>query len=246
MEKKPRYLLIDSIRGLAVVNMVIFHFLYDYNIIYGQNASWYWQPTVRIWQQAICWTFIFVAGFVWQWGQKGSVKRGLLLNFWGLVISLVTWLVVPQSAAWFGILNFIGCAVLLTLVFHKAFQRIPPLLGMAGSFFSFLLFYSVEEGFLGLWGWKLIELPQVLYRTKFLTPIGFPYPEFVSSDYFPILPWIFLFWAGYFFSSIFMGKEKWHALAKRPIPCFSWAGRWSLFVYLLHQPLAMLLCEVLL
>lgn len=246
MEKKPRYLLIDSIRGLAVVNMVIFHFLYDYNIIYGQNTSWYWQQPVRIWQQAICWTFIFVAGFVWQWGQKRSVKRGLLLNFWGLVISLITCLVVPQSAAWFGILNFIGCAVLLTIVFHKVFQRISPVWGMAGSLFAFLLFYSVEEGFLGLWGWKLIELPEVLYRIKLLTPFGFPYPEFVSSDYFPILPWIFLFWAGYFFSSIFMGKEKWHALAKRPVPFFSWAGRWSLFIYLLHQPLAMLLCEVLL
>ena len=36
MEQKKRYELIDGIRGLAMVNMVIFHFLYDVFIIYEE------------------------------------------------------------------------------------------------------------------------------------------------------------------------------------------------------------------
>lgn len=33
MKEQKRYLLIDGIRGLAIVNMVAFHFLYDVNEI---------------------------------------------------------------------------------------------------------------------------------------------------------------------------------------------------------------------
>ena len=39
MEQKKRYELIDGIRGLAMVNMVIFHFLYDVFIIYGRDPG---------------------------------------------------------------------------------------------------------------------------------------------------------------------------------------------------------------
>lgn len=33
-EKKIRYYLIDGIRDIAIINMVIFHFLYDVYIVY--------------------------------------------------------------------------------------------------------------------------------------------------------------------------------------------------------------------
>ena len=94
----------------ALVNMAVFHFLYDVFIVYGKNPFWYGLPAIRIWQQMICQTFIFISGFVWQLGMKGNLRRGLRFNLYGFIISLVTLIIIPSETIWFGILNFMGCA----------------------------------------------------------------------------------------------------------------------------------------
>lgn len=120
MENKPARLHgIDALRGFTVLSMVAYHFLYDVNIIYGQNPDWYRQPRVFFWQQCICWSFILISGFVWPWGKRKSLRRGLTVNFWGLVITAVTCLVTPTEAIWFGVLNFLGCAMLLLIPLDK-------------------------------------------------------------------------------------------------------------------------------
>ena len=68
--KKKRLLLLDGIRGFAIVNMVLFHFLYDFFIIYQKDPKWYGKPFVGFWQQMICWTFIFISGMTWRFGKK--------------------------------------------------------------------------------------------------------------------------------------------------------------------------------
>lgn len=239
---KERYPLIDGIRGIAIVNMVIFHFLYDVYIVYGQDPAWYARPPVRIWQQFICWTFILVSGFVWQWGAKTNLRRGIFINVCGGIITLVTWLVLPSEAVWFGILNFIGCAVLLMIPLSKALYKVPPLTGMLISFALFLFFRNVQQGSLGLGRLELVRLPQWLYGIKIFTPFGFPYPGFVSSDYFPMLPWMFLFIAGFFAGLIFTEHETWKKAARMPMPVLSALGRQGIWIYMIHQPVCILIC----
>lgn len=51
----------------------------------------------------------------------------------------------------------------------------------------------------GHWPWGT-PLPQALYDAKFFLFLGF-WPMnsgLTSSDYFPLMPWLFLFWAGLF------------------------------------------------
>lgn len=238
---RPRLHTIDAFRGLAVVNMVAYHLLYDIFIVWGMEPGWYLRPPVQLWQQGICWSFILVSGFVWQYG-GGQLRRGLVCNFWGLVISAVTLFCLPSETIWFGILNFIGCAMILMLPLQKALKRVSPAWGLAICFLLFLLFKEAQYGYLGLSGLFQIPLPQWLYGPKLLTPIGFPYPGFLSSDYFPLIPWMFLYLCGFFFNRIFVEHPQWNPAACRKIPLFSALGRKSIWIYLIHQPLCMLVC----
>ncbi len=122
--QKERYHLIDGIRGLALVNMVLFHFLYDVFIIYGQDPGWYQRTGSHLWQQGICWTFILISGFSWRFGKSHSIRRGIFLNICGLIITFVTGIAVPGQTAYFGILNFLGCAVLLMALLEKPASRL--------------------------------------------------------------------------------------------------------------------------
>ena len=95
--------------------------------------------------------------------------------------------------------------------------------------------------------WKCPEaarassLPRALYANLFTAALGFPPAGFYSSDYFPLLPWVFLFWAGYF---------AWYWVRRLPgltlrLPLLSRLGRLCLPVYVLHQPVCYALCMAL-
>lgn len=240
--QNTRYFLVDGIRGFAVINMVLFHFCYDVFIVYGKNPLWYNLPAAHLWQQMICRTFIFISGFVWAWGRKTNAKRGLLLNLYGFAITLVTLAAMPTEAVWFGILNFIGCAVLLMFPVQKAVQKIPPVLGFCACFLLFILCKSVPDGYIRIAALFRIQLPDYLYSIKILTPLGFPFPGFYSSDYFPMLPWFFLYLCGYFFQGVFAKHDSWQRAARRKIPLLSAAGTKAIWIYLIHQPVCMLIC----
>lgn len=241
MEKngENRYLLIDGLRGLAIVNMVMFHFLYDVYVVSGRNPGWYFFPGIRIWQQAICHTFILVAGFVWRFGKENSLRRGLFFHLCGALVSLVTGAVIPREAVRFGILSFMGSSVLLMIPLHKCFRRIPAWTGFSASLACFVLLRKVEYGVVGVGGQVFWKVPRALYQIRILAPFGFPSPDFSSSDYFPILPWVFLFLAGYFLYPLLERREAWRQIAGRRIPLLSVVGQKSIWIYLIHQPVCM-------
>ena len=240
--REGRYDLIDTIRGIAIISMVIFHFCYDVFMVYGRDPSWYSQPAVHIWQQSICWTFILVSGFVWSWARSGNLKRGIMLNVLGLVISGVTVLAMPAEAVWFGILNCIGCAVLLMIPMEPVLRRIPAAIGLVAAFALFVMFKDVQLGYLGVPGVFRLDLPDWLYDCRVLTPFGFPFPGFRSSDYFPILPWLFLYICGYFLNRLVMAIRPLQSVARHGLAPLSTVGRYSIWIYLIHQPVCMLIC----
>lgn len=244
--QETRYFLVDGIRGFAVVNMVLFHFLYDVFIIYEKNPLWYHLPRVYFWQQMICWIFIFISGFVWTWAVDRNLWRGILLNVYGLLLSFFTLTVIPTETIWFGILNFIGCAVLFLFPLQKILKKVSPIWGIMGCFFLFFLSRQIQYGYLGIGDFMQMQVPKFFYSIKVLTPFGFPFPGFYSSDYFPIFPWIFLYLCGYFFYKIFIRYPLWKKIACCKIPFLSAIGKRSIWIYLFHQPVCILLCSVLL
>ena len=79
-------------------------------------------------------------------------------------------------------------------------------------------------------------MPEGLYRNLFTAWLGFPGPGFSSTDYFSLVPWLFLFLAGYFLRRLLdRPLERLDPDALRCPPLCA-LGRWSLPVYMLHQP----------
>ena len=112
-------------------------------------------------------------------------------------------------------------------------DRVPPRLGLAGAFGLFLLVRNINDGFLGFAGVPILMLPRSWYANLFTAGLGFPGPGFVSSDYFSLLPWLLLFWTGYF---LYRLRPAEPLLPDIRLPGFSAMGRHSLLIYLLHQP----------
>ena len=242
--KRPHYGLLDTVRGVCILSMVAYHGMYDLVDIFGLPSAWYTGLPGYIWQQSICWTFILLSGMCWQLSRH-HVKRGLLLVGCGAAISLITWLAMPSQRILYGVLNLLGLSALLLIPLDKVFRKIPAWAGLGGALLLFALTKNVSRGSLGFEGLVLCQLPRWLYATDLLAVVGFPSPSFWSTDYFPLLPWFFLFCAGYFLWSLLDKSPRAKALLQRGLRPLSFLGRHSLAIYLIHQPALMAVFTVL-
>lgn len=230
-----RYRLLDNIRGICLISMILYHVIWDLVYIFGLDIPWHKSEIAFIWQQSICWTFIMLSGFCWSFSRH-NLKRGLLVLGCSVVISLVTLIFMPDSKILFGVLSLIGSAMLLMLPLDKLYKRVNPFIGLIICFALFMFTRNINGGSLGFLSRKLIKLPEALYSNTLTAYLGFPFKGFSSTDYFPILPWIFLYQTGYFLHQIFV-KRNW--LEKIPNISFNsleWLGKNSLIVYMIHQP----------
>lgn len=108
-------------------------------------------------------------------------------------------------------------------------ERVPPLPGAAVCAVLFALTRKIDEGLI----LGAAVMPEWLYRNDFTAFLGFPPHSFSSTDYFSLLPWIFLFWVGWFLFPLWKDKAVLRRGAVRPL---MFLGRHSLFLYLIHQP----------
>ena len=214
-QKAPagRYALLDELRGLDLVSMMLYHACWDLVFLFDVNMRWYAGTPGRLWQQTICWVFILLSGFCAPFGRY-MLRRGTVVFGAGAVVTLATLVFMPEGRVIFGVLTFLGTAMLLTGVLEPLLKKVMPAVGLGG--------------------WKLM-LPQSLYANYFTAFFGF-YPDwFYSTDYFGLLPWLFLFWAGYYLHKA-VGRRRMEPLRRPVCPVLGWMGRHSLLLYLLHQP----------
>jgi len=236
MELRQRWHGVDTLRGWTLVSMIAYHAAWDLVYLCGVDWPWYHSTGAYWWQQSICWTFILLSGFCWSVGRH-RLKRGLMAFGGGLIVSAVTWIAMPESRIFFGVLSLLGASALLLIPLEKPLRKIPARLGAAVSFALFMLFGEVNRGWLGFEGALIAELPDWLYQNYLTAALGFPQPGFFSSDYFPLLPWFFLFLTGFFLFRI-TSHASWNEklFARGQFPVLNFLGRNSLVVYLLHQP----------
>lgn len=101
--------------------------------------------------------------------------------------------------------------------------------------FLFFLTYNIGNGYLGF-GTLKIMLPESWYGGNALFALGFTDSSFYSADYFPLLPWLFVFIAGTYLG-VWAQQGRFPEWAYRSrAPFFQLMGRHSLAIYILHQP----------
>ena len=88
--------------------------------------------------------------------------------------------------------------------------------------------------------WLLTE--RVSVQWGYLYPLGFRCADFSSADYWPLFPWAFL----YLFGALLGNHILRDAPRGRRYPAALTAlGRYSLSIYLVHQPMLYSLCLLL-
>lgn len=177
-------------------------------------------------------------------------KRGLVVLVAGCLVTVATLLFTPDSPIIFGVLFFLGIAMLLTTLMLPFLRRCSGRSGLLAASLLFFLFRNINEESLGFEGIVLYLLPNFLYEQGLLaTFFGFQDKNFFSTDYFSLIPWYFLFLVGYFLCRCFLEKNSSATLPeffKKGIPVFKIIGQHSLPVYLLHQPVILLLLSFIL
>ncbi len=235
MEAK-RYVLLDFIRGFALINMILYHLIWDIVHIFGVNIDWYTSQAGYVWQQCICYTFIFLSGFCWGLGRK-KLKRGAVVLAASFVITAVTAVFMPENIILFGVLTLIGSAALIMIPAERLLGRMNAYAGLIGALVKFALTRHIARGAISLGAFELLKLPQGWYANLFSAYLGFPPESFVSQDYFPVIPWIFLYAAGYFLCRIAKQRGWMKHLTYSISSPIEWCGRKSLIIYMLHQPI---------
>ena len=224
---KKRIWELDALRGILVILMIVIHLVYDgailfrvwtlrYPVLFAFSQDWGGMP------------FVILAGICVTLGSH-PVKRGLTVIAGGVLCTVATYLCYRWGIGgkgliiYFGVLHCIGTCMLLWPLFRKC----PTwLLVFLGAVFSLGGLYLVRN---------------VSVSVPYFIPLGIPSHTFSSSDYFPLLPNF-----GYFLLGATVGKTVYRNketcfpnvsqqnLFRR---CFSFIGRHSLLIYLLHQPI---------
>ena len=237
-EKKTlnRFEEIDIIRGLAIIIMIFAHVFWDLNHfgIYSLNSSIY-----SIFARVIPFVFFLLVGVSLMISYKKKplssdqekkyykhlIFRGLKIIGFGMVLTLFSLVFVPEKPVYFGVLHCIGLSIVLCIPFLKITK--------------YALFFSFPTIIAGC----LINQINFQNPNLLLFIVGFqPARVFhYTVDYFPILPWFGAVLLGMSVGDfIYCGNKRRFRLPDlsvyKPAKLFSWCGKHSLGLYLLHQP----------
>lgn len=236
MSSQKRVMMLDLLRGGAMILVVAYHLLYDLVYIADMGLP-HWlspgDPIVERVHTGFLWVLFAVSGICSGYS-RNLLRRGVWLYLAGCAVTLVTTLWIPDFTIVFGVLSCFGVCMILTALCEKWLDRVPWLILTVLGVVLWLVFADFSDGVLHL-GFKNVALS--LPEVEYLHPLGIKSKTFSSADYFPIIPYAFMFLAGRgLHRPIAKGSfPKWFYNSHcRPL---EWIGRHSLIIYAVHQPI---------
>ena len=117
--------LLDEIRGGAIILMVFYHAGYDLAAIFGVDMPFFFSPQMNLIRDIMGGTFFFISGCSCRLS-RSNLRRGLQTLLFALIMSAVTYLVIPEQVILFGVLHSLSCCMLLFALGSRLFDRIKP------------------------------------------------------------------------------------------------------------------------
>jgi uncharacterized membrane protein len=230
---RERYWEIDVLRGIAVIAMILYHFSYDLAYFGLFDVGFFRSGIGLNAARLIGGSFIFLAGLSLTLSYSRALARapgrslfpkylarGLRIFSYGLAITFLTWIFLPNEMIVFGILHLIGVSIILAYPFLNL--KLPNVvLGIVCIAFSmFLRGFDVD--------------------TPWLVWLGID-PTFFMLDYWPIFPWFGVMLLGVAAGNVFYGDRRKQTTGAtqrlQVIRSLAFLGSHSLTVYLAHQPI---------
>jgi len=206
---------LDFLRGIALLLMIFFHLIFDLADIYGLKIN-YESGIIHYIGRAAVTLFIIIAGISSTFS-KNNVRRGSVVFAFAVIITIVTHFAAKGLEVKFGILHFMGLSMIL---YYPLSKLRSPYLALLGVIIVILGNY-----FAGL------NTPNDYFFIFNLTS-----NSFFSSDYYPLLPWMGLYIFGILLGRYVYKDKKSRFTWRMPDNLVMMAGRNTLLIYLLHQP----------
>lgn len=225
---RQRWPIIDALRGVAIISMVAFHATWDLYFFGYSNLDVTQDPRGRWVAHLIAGTFLTLVGIGLVLSVRGGFDaRAFLIRLAKIaggaaLVSVGTFYAMPEEWIFFGILHAIALFSLLAL--PLILLPMSVLYAIAFAFALVLVFashISIDAPWL-LW----LGLSQHIPRT---------------NDYVPLFPWFGVVIAGIYIARAALMSARMRALFSKPLPRIvkplQVLGRWSLVIYLVHQPI---------
>lgn len=236
MDTRNRVGFLDEVRGFAIICMVVYHLMVDLKYLFGVDVPIFFESWFDIIRNVFAGAFIFISGIVCNYS-RSNLKRGVQCFFIGMIFTFVTGFLSPDSPDMFGILHCLGICMMIYGLFQSIFEKFPEILGILINIILFMLTFNFKKGYTGIHELFKTAVPSVFYNIGVLYPLGFPSDSFSTLDYFPLFPWLFLFLAGSFYGVYVKEKRAPKFFYKTHIPFLAAAGRYTIWIYVLHQPI---------
>lgn len=225
---RPRFAVVDIARGIAIIAMVVYHLFWDLSYYRFIAVDVGFDPQWVLFARSILASFMLLVGVGLVLGQGNGIRWRSFLRRWlfvvagALAITVATWFAFPQSFVYFGVLHAIALFSLMGLVF----VRVPVwLLGVAALAFILPPFFVSDP----------------LFNEKAWSWIGFWQIPPPTNDLVPVFPWFGVVLLGMVIARLVLASN-WSARLAAIAPTgrlprlLGFLGRWSLLIYLLHQP----------
>lgn len=247
ISEKRRYHLLDEIRGIAVLCMIFYHSFYTAAFLFenefAQKLYNFFMPA----EPFFACVFIVISGICTQFS-RSNLRRGIILGLIAAAISVITVFVLPKYGfvyceIYFGILHLLSVGILLSSVLNKIFEKSVPSVLIVIFAVLFFATYNFSFGEIGL-GRYVYTLPETFSSNNSLFFLGCYGGDFFSADYFPLIPWLFMFLCGECIG-VYAKRGKFpNFFLKKRVAVFAFFGRHALWFYLLHQPVIYLVSEL--
>ena len=231
---------VDALRGVAITMMIAYHVCFDLTFFHWTDWAMLDDARWIAWRSGIVTSFLFVTGLSLAlrderdqrtqtgWLDRAFLRRWAQVAGAALLVTVGSMLLFPDRFIYFGVLHFVAAAMWIC-------RRAPRLGGWAVAM-------GLAAIALGL------TVAHPAFDPRAIDWIGFATVKPITEDYVPLFPWIGVvlvgcglgaWWGRRRFALSTPLAAAWSA-SPRPIRVgLATMGRWSLTIYLLHQPLLM-------